>query len=268
MHWKRDIEVLTPLFNRGAYQDTPELRVPSIRGMVRWWFRALGGTVDEEKEAFGGMKKFGQRLAGTVHASNLVFRITSAVTHRANPNPATLPHKVGGQASPQAALAPNARFRLEVFTRLGSLRPDLQTKVERALGIWILLGSLGLRANRGGGSLWPLAAPTTTAEFKECLIQMKFPWPVYLAGPEVGDSVIQLHKAATDTVPEPRWVFGSARGGRLSSPLKLKVIRLEGRLRLLITAPDEKTIGAARDALHRKPIPALSLPASWVKISP
>jgi len=37
-NWKRDIEVLTPLFNRGAYQDTPELRVPSIRGMMRGGF--------------------------------------------------------------------------------------------------------------------------------------------------------------------------------------------------------------------------------------
>lgn len=268
MHWKREIEVLTPLFNRGAYQDTPELRVPSIRGMVRWWFRALGGTADEEKEAFGGMKRFGQRLAGTVHASNLVFRITSATTRRASPNPATLPHKSGGLASPQAAFAPNAKFRLEVFTRLGSLRHDLQPRVEHALEVWALLGSLGLRANRGGGSLWPEESPATAADFKKRLAELKCSWPVYLAGIEIGDSALKLQVAATDTVPEPQWVFGSARGGRLASPLKLKVVRIDGRLRLLITAPDERTIAAAKEALFRKPIPALSLPATWTRISP
>lgn len=268
MHWKRDIEVLTPLFNRGAYQDTPELRVPSIRGMVRWWFRALGGTADEEKEAFGGMKRFGQRLAGNVRASNLVFRITSANTRPANPTPATLPHKSGGQGSPQAAFAANAQFRLEVFTRLGSLRPDLQAKIESALDVWTLLGSLGLRANRGGGSLWPTGFTSNAADFKKRLEELKCSWPVFLAGVEAGDSAFKLQAAATDTVPEPKWVFGSARGGRLASPLKLKVVRLDGRLRLLITAPDERTIAAAKAALLQKPNPALSFPATWTRISP
>src|SRR5271165_4033918 len=100
MNWQRDIEVLTPLFNRGAYQDTPELRVPSIRGMVRWWFRALGGTADEEKTAFGGMEKFGDRRSGKVVASSLVFRVCSAHLVRAKKNLPTLLHD-SGKPAPQ-----------------------------------------------------------------------------------------------------------------------------------------------------------------------
>src|ERR1043166_7335138 len=68
MNWERDIQLLTPCFCRGAYRDQPEIRAPSIRGMVRWWFRALGGTPDQEKALFGGVH------AGAV-ASRLVFRV-------------------------------------------------------------------------------------------------------------------------------------------------------------------------------------------------
>lgn len=263
MHWLRDIELLAPTFCRGAYQDTPELRPPSMRGMARWWFRALGGSSDEEKAAFGGMKKFGRSLADKVVASHLVFRVLQVNAAKAKPDPATLPHKTGGQSSPQAAFAPGGTFQLEVFSRYTALPPVLAKKVESALEVWTLLGSLGLRANRGGGSLWPVgsAAPSTSAELRNRLDDAGCGWPVYLAGEDVGPEMPALRAAATDTVSEPKWLFGSARGGRLASPLKFKIVRLDGKLRLLITAPDERTIKEAQRALagHR------SKPETWTE---
>ena len=265
MHWKRDIELLTPTFCRGAYQDTPEIRVPSIRGMARWWFRALSGSPDEEKAAFGGMKKFGRALSGQVVASHLVFRVLETNAARATPDPATLPHKAGGQSSPQAAFAPGGSFQLEVFSRYSSLPAHLIRKVESALEVWTLLGSLGLRANRAGGSLWPLgeAVPQTPADLRQRLDALGCNWPVYLASEELGQEVPALRAAATDTVSEPQWLFGSARRERLASPLKLKVVRLSGTLRLLITAPEERMIAEARRALagHR------SKPETWTTIA-
>ncbi len=265
MHWKRDIEVLTPLFNRGAYQDTPELRVPSIRGMVRWWFRTLGGTADEEKEAFGGMKKFGDRLANEVMASRLVFRVSQVRTQRANPNPLTLPHKQGGQGSPQAAFAPGATFTLEVFTRFGDLSTELERKVENALEVWLLLGAIGLRANRTGGNVWPAdgSASATAAALRARLSEVGCRWPVMLAGPEAGSTLDQLRAAATDTVNGAAWVFGYARGrDRQASTLKFKIVRLAGRLRLLAFAPEQRVLDEARRALqgHR------SKPETWISV--
>jgi CRISPR/Cas system CMR-associated protein Cmr1 (group 7 of RAMP superfamily) len=261
MNWKRDIEVLTPLFNRGAYQDTPELRVPSIRGMVRWWFRALGGSADEEKEAFGGMKKFGRRLADEVMASQLVFRASHIRAHRANPNPLTLPHKQGGQASPQAAFAPGATFTLEVFTRFGNLSPELERKVANALEVWLLLGALGLRANRSGGNVWPAngAAPATPAALRARLTELGCRWPAMLTGLEAGSTLDQLRAAATDTVEGMPEIFGQVRGGRIASKVKFKIVRLESHLRLLVCAPDQRVLDEARLALkgHR------SKPETW-----
>jgi CRISPR/Cas system CMR-associated protein Cmr1 (group 7 of RAMP superfamily) len=263
MNWQRDIEVLTPLFNRGAYQDTPEIRVPSIRGMVRWWFRALGGTVEEEKAAFGGMKKFG--TDATVRASSLVFRISKVDAQLANPKPLTLPHKQGGQGSPQAAFASGTTFRLEVFTRFGGLPGTLERKVQNALEVWLLLGALGLRANRSGGNVWPATGnvPVTPAALRARLSDCGCKWPVMIAGAEVGATIDQLRKAATDTVKGADRVFGYAKGrDRLSSALKFKIVKLEDRLRLLAFARDQSVLDEAKRALHGKPCK----PETWQPI--
>jgi len=263
MHWKRDIEILTPLFNRGAYQDVPELRVPSIRGMVRWWFRALGGTADEEKMAFGGMMKFGVRRAGEVMASRLVFRVSSAHLVRAVPNPPTLLHD-SSKPSPQAAFAPGATFSLEVFTRFGDLSPELERKVQNALEVWLLLGALGLRANRTGGNVWPAngTVPETSAALRTRLTELGCRWPVMLTGLAVGKTLDQLRAAATDTVDGMPDVFGQVRGGRIASKVKFKVMRLGQQLRLLVFAPDQHTLNQARDALHGH----RSQPETWQPI--
>lgn len=265
MNWKRDIQVLTPLFNRGAYQDTPELRVPSIRGMVRWWFRQLGGSSDQEKLAFGGMKKFGEKHANEVMASSLVFRVSGVRAQNANPKLFTLPHKHGGHASPQAAFTPGATFTLEVFTRFGDLDSGLERKVENALEVWLLLGALGLRANRSGGNVWPAngTAPETTAAMRARLDQLGCKWPVMIAGTEAGTTIEQLRAAATDTVNGAAWVFGYAKGrDRLASALKFKIVKLDGRLRFLITAHEQRVLDEARRALagHR------SRPETWALI--
>jgi len=274
MNWQRDIEVLTPLFNRGAYQDTPEIRVPSIRGMVRWCFRQLeyqflSTDAQQRRQQLAAIRETEKQLFGGVHggavASRLVFRVSNVRAQRANLNPPTLPHKQGGQASPQAAFAPGARFKLEVFSRFGDLPPELETKANNALEVWLLLGSLGLRANRGGGNVWPAdgSAPKTPAELRQRLDQHGCRWPVMLAGPEVGHTVEQLRKAATDTKNGLPQIFGEASRNRQASIVKFKIVRLGNELRLLITAPDNKFLDQARAALRGK----LSRPETWQLIS-
>ncbi|RLB08420.1 MAG: type III-B CRISPR module RAMP protein Cmr1 [Deltaproteobacteria bacterium] len=51
---KLDFEVVTPMFLGGASPNAEaELRPPSIKGMLRWWFRALGGSKEWEDKIFG-----------------------------------------------------------------------------------------------------------------------------------------------------------------------------------------------------------------------
>jgi hypothetical protein len=175
-----------------------------------------------------------------------------------------LPHKQGGQASPQAAFQPGARFRLDVFSRFGPLDSQLQRKVENALEVWLLLGALGLRANRGGGSVWPAdgTAPKTSADLRQRLSECGCNWPVMLAGKEVGAKVEDLRMAATDTKNGMPDIFGQASHHRQASKVKFKIVSLDDRLRLLITAPDQQILQKAQEALAGK----LCKPDSWQPI--
>ena len=75
------LELLTPCFCAGADQARAEVRAPSIRGQLRWWFRVLGGTPEQEKRVFGGVH--GDAPA----ASAIVIRVRS----EANGAPVQLP---------------------------------------------------------------------------------------------------------------------------------------------------------------------------------
>ena len=46
-------KTVPPLLLAGADQKKAEMRVPSIRGQLRWWFRALG--FGDEELVFGGV---------------------------------------------------------------------------------------------------------------------------------------------------------------------------------------------------------------------
>lgn len=49
---KIELETVTPLFLSGATQREPELRVPTLRGALRYWLRALLGSQYDEKATF------------------------------------------------------------------------------------------------------------------------------------------------------------------------------------------------------------------------
>ncbi len=71
-----ECEVITPMFLAGADGITPELRAPSIKGALRFWWRAMNGHKDlktlqeEETKIFGGTSgDSGQR-------SNVLIRVS------------------------------------------------------------------------------------------------------------------------------------------------------------------------------------------------
>ncbi|MFO1498740.1 MAG: hypothetical protein U1G07_10165 [Verrucomicrobiota bacterium] len=83
-----------------------------------------------------------------------------------------------------------------------------------------------------------------------------------IAGIEAGTTIDQLRAASTDTVDGMPEVFGQARGGRLASKVKFKIVRLENRVRLLIFAPDQRVLNKATLALQGR----RSKPETWKSI--
>lgn len=140
---------ITPLFSKGAYEDKPEIRASSIRGQLRWWFRALGGSSSDESRIFGAISSKQANRAQTL-ASKVVVRV-SDIEGKPDFFP-TLPHKYGGASAPKYAFSPSTSCFVHVLERLGGLNSNERKLFDKALQAWLLLGSLGLRSTRAGGN--------------------------------------------------------------------------------------------------------------------
>src|SRR5438067_1221906 len=73
------LELITPCFCGGAEPEKQaEIRAPSIRGQLRWWFRTLGGfkslaqnkTVQEQEAMI-----FGSTAGDEARAGKLILRV-------------------------------------------------------------------------------------------------------------------------------------------------------------------------------------------------
>lgn len=246
------LEFITPLFSRGAYEDRLEIRPPSIRGQLHWWFRALGGNAVDEKVIFGGVH-------GGATASKVVVRVQHPPL-RGEWIP-TLPHKPAGRTPQEGPNAPRMAVRaglvvnLHVLTRLGGLDPRHQSAFDRALEAWLLLGTLGLRATRAAGSFrWePVPASDTSAiqspaDFttyeERCLNALKGAPLRFALLSQSYTAAEQARRVVSDTLGgrddrqgqndlarlnDP---LGKVFGGRKTSPLRFRIVGLNGEYRI------------------------------------
>ena len=146
-------ETITPMFLTGADGKTPELRAPSIKGVLRFWWRALNGHLSleelkrRETEIFGG--------TDPARRSRVVVRVEKPLTE--TEAAVMLPHKERTRRPP-AAFRPNQEFVVSFF--MPSKIIDSKTgedifSIERMKTLFLLvsvLGGLGKRVRRGFGS--------------------------------------------------------------------------------------------------------------------
>ncbi|MGA9924694.1 MAG: type III-B CRISPR module RAMP protein Cmr1, partial [Isosphaeraceae bacterium] len=170
-----ELEAVTPLWIGGASRQA-ELRPPSVRGHLRFWFRALAGGL------------LGEELRTVCEAESAVFGNTtraSSVVVRLFGSPRTGVSVVGeteqlpGLAymfwsvlqQRRDAILPGERFRLRLNSRPFPFAPV--EVVGRTLGmtesfemaaasLWLLvrLGGVGARMRRGAGGMSAVADPT------------------------------------------------------------------------------------------------------------
>lgn len=189
------LELTTATFMHGADpRRDPKLRPPAIKGVMRYWFRALAGAycskdLIEEKEAalFGSTStgaKLMVRLVGTPAPSLQPARL--------------LPHKPG---SPVPALAAANQFEISLQP-YPALTSDIQIEL-LAVASWVLwvavnLGGFGQRARRGAGSLRLL-------KIEPALTGLPLTFPIYRSTQELAQRLeqgLQETKAAIATYLE------------------------------------------------------------------
>lgn len=187
------LKFITPCFCGGASPIVAEIRAPSIRGELRWWFRCLGGSAAQERTIFGG-------VAGTAAASSLLVRV-SGISGDAVPyspdykkleDPGnylhywlTAPNANGdsrmwetppdgkhqkGVIRPESQISPGISFDLSLHRhRHGSAEEE--ALLNRAVECLLNFGCVGFRKTRGFGA-WvvsPADSLPTRGELEQLL---------------------------------------------------------------------------------------------------
>ncbi len=159
-------EVVTPLFCSGADQAEAEFRPPSVRGLVRYWFRALlGGVVGHDLPTLRALesKVFGD----TRRASTASFRtrpehvetkqrgdridsVRSGLMYVGYPF-YKWQRQERTHTLARGMLAPGSTWSLEVL--LPRSKGNVRDVVTGALWTAFLFGGLGSRSRRGFGTI-------------------------------------------------------------------------------------------------------------------
>ncbi len=276
--------LLTPAFVHGAYQsqqnNRPELRPPSVKGQLHWWYAALfgqerdGHAGKDELELFGHVSDRRRGLEGN-EASLFSIRVIEETLQETKAD--VLPHKKReGLQGTKAALAPGSRFTLQLLPRRQGPKPEQWQRLQRATEAWLLLGGIGQRANRAAGSLWPEDAPETSLDYEREAGEL-------LAGSKLRFALLEgtwstedkLRSDVSDILSDQAMAhcgrpFGTAGDSREQlarkpSPLKLRAVRFGGQLRVVAVWDARHASGDLKEGVRvlkdaRKPLGVLLAP--------
>ena len=141
-----DIEVITPLFGGGAEtgknDPVTRVRVPGIRGQLRFWWRATRGAACANAAALRNREV--EIWGDTDHPSKVRVRVEKVREGVSKP----WPQGFMGSMDP-VSVSEGCSFTLRVDYPCG-----LKADVEAAVWAWTNFGGIGARTRRGCGALY------------------------------------------------------------------------------------------------------------------
>ncbi|MCF6158365.1 MAG: type III-B CRISPR module RAMP protein Cmr1 [wastewater metagenome] len=162
-----ECEIITPMFLAGADGKTPELRPPSIKGIMRFWWRAIKGENNPETLRIEDILLFGGSDE-KIGRSKCSLRILNKTFNKGFINQKPLPHHTGdskctflpscksknnnnkcNKGFEIPSIANHSQFKIE----LKSLNMVQQNYFSNILQLSLILGGLGKRSRRGFGSV-------------------------------------------------------------------------------------------------------------------
>ena len=142
-----ECKVITPIICFGINQNEPELRVPSLRGVMRYWWRAIHADLsleqlrEQEVDLFGGSFKNKQLKSS--------FSLEIVTEDNANLRRIKiLPHK--GNSHQKNGIAASTKF--DIILRVYKNEVETIKKLTNLLILTSILGGIGGRTRRGLGS--------------------------------------------------------------------------------------------------------------------
>lgn len=242
--------LLTPCFSGtalGKHADRAEMRVPPIRGHVRFWHRELFG-LDDCNRVWGS-------TAGNQPCASRVGIVLVGGLHTGKTQAHILPHDLQKSGRPRPSLPAGTAYTIQL-QRLVSCTDTDWDHAQSAVKTWLLLGCIGLRSNRAAGSVWPTDgwAPVDVDSLRSKLTQLGLRnWTVAVIGAEKGKTPDELRKAASDTIQGNKHIhlFGGIKP-RTPSPTRFKVIRLNSGYCLLACAKNHGLLQQAELVLRQQ----------------
>ena len=249
-------EVITPMFLAGADGKTPELRPPSIKGAMRFWWRAMNAgnfdSIAELKEAESAIFGGGGDNAGR---SKVILSLKERELIYENTITAfPTPHKE--KAFSKKAIKAGFSFIIEI----GVVENQYFTisESENLFILFSILGGLGNRSRRGFGSFKitkindiDFQSPQNNEDIKKLINSMvserknkKEQYPYYIkhqisntlfieVTKAIGEATNKLHKKYGNDYDN---AMGKAKGGRMASPIYVSVIeKADNKLYPIIT---------------------------------
>jgi CRISPR-associated protein Cmr1 len=161
-------ETITPLFMFGADGTTPELRAPSIKGLLRFWWRSLHGHLNIDMLKATESAIFGSTQEKSGFSIRIAMRQPIQTLHHI-----LLPHRINSFKA--EAIRPRQQFTV-IFTckdaKIGWL-------IQHLFPLSCVLGGFGKRSRRGFGSIRILGEhyPTRLVEIQaylEAIVPKKY----------------------------------------------------------------------------------------------
>lgn len=172
-----EIETITPMFLSGADQSKAELRSASIKGLLRWWWRALQAESNleilREKESkifgssdekTGGGSSFAIRIAheGVLETSNTDLpKHNITVKSKGKSFPVNvLEYMAYGPCSYDKVKKKNVIVRkyiscgFKLSLHMNIFKPEFLTEILKAMYVFDLFGGVGSKSRNGFGSFF------------------------------------------------------------------------------------------------------------------
>ncbi|MCS7200485.1 MAG: type III-B CRISPR module RAMP protein Cmr1 [Caldimicrobium sp.] len=168
---KLSCRVITPLFMAGADGRTPELRPSEIKGMMRWWWRAIKAEDDleklrrEEAKIFGGTGRDEGKSKVWIRINNKKLNIGSNLKKEyqlnwkfdRDQNTLEGPHRGIGYLLYSTLLPGKERAYIKSDSEfdivIGAYDNEMLGQGLASLWCAIFLGGFGSRSRRGGGNI-------------------------------------------------------------------------------------------------------------------
>jgi len=220
MNLTYEIQTLTPIFSYGADQNKPEIRAASIRGQLRWWMELLGYSSSIPSI-------FGTTAGDKNGSSKVIVRVFDIQGSHSDAKKNA--HK---KWQPERCYPSGTRFKLSVTGRLGGLDNGSQDILQNTIQGWVLIGSLGSRSTRGGGSLQDANNSLSQSQWIDrSATLLKHSKAHLLLGQTEFSDETKCREVICDTLSAKRFdpneaPLGYAKGKqRKTSPLRMRVVR-------------------------------------------